>query len=169
MGKYSLSLFGLPGVILEILTISYIHASACLGIYSSKTGVKLKPTIASTSTQKMILNSFLILSISSALPKLCITLDFTDPYVLINRGRKKNRLLDSTKVKLFLNVVFAVSTGLTILAFLKANFIRLQKYFFGRKLNINSSVDRLSSQDSSLDSLGQVDLMSSSVTSSKFD
>ena len=169
MGKYSLSLFGLPGVILEILTISYIHASACLGIYSSKTGVKLKPTIASTSTQKMLLNSFLILTISSALPKLCITLDFTDPYVLINRGRKKNRLLDSTKVKLFLNVVFAISTGLTILAFLKANFIRLQKYFFGRKLNINPSVDRLSSQDSSLDSLAQVDLTSCSVTSSKFD
>jgi len=131
--------------------------------------VKLKPTIASTSTQKMLLNSFLILTISSALPKLCITLDFTDPYVLINRGRKKNRLLDSTKVKLFLNVVFAISTGLTILAFLKANFIRLQKYFFGRKLNINSSVDRLSSQDSSLDSLAQVDLTSCSVASSKFD
>jgi len=171
LGVYSLSLFGLPGVLLEVLMVAYIHTSACLGIYTAKSMEKLTPQKSKTTTQKMLINALIVLTISSALPKLCLTLDFVEPQFLINPvGRRKNRWLDSTIVKLILNILFAASTGLTILAFLKVNFIRIQKYVFGNKVRLNTSTDdRLSSQDSSIEFNASGDtIMSCSTTSSGF-
>merc|ERR1712157_552413 len=70
--------FGLIGTFIESILVLYLFASSMIGFYTIPKFSRLKPEKGKTSLKKLIINCILLLSISSALPLLCITLNFVD-------------------------------------------------------------------------------------------
>ena len=82
--------FGLIGTFIESILVLYLFASSMIGFYTIPKFSKLKPEKGKTSLQKLIINCILLLSISSALPLLCITLNFVDAQDIFSPGEHSN-------------------------------------------------------------------------------
>ena len=84
LGVSGLSFFGPIGTIVEALLVPYLYISSVYGFYTWAVFKKLRPVKSESSLHLMIINSFIVLSLSSALPLLCRILDFVEPHETIN-------------------------------------------------------------------------------------
>jgi len=130
LGQHSLSFFGPLGTIVEAILVPYLYTSSMFGFYTLPVLKQLRPTLADTSLQAVIVNCVITLTMSSALPLLCRTLDFVEPHDTINPQKRGSSLVDENlTVVLGLNILFAVSTTFTILTYLNKNFMRMYRAF----------------------------------------
>ena len=72
LGAHSLSVFGLYGVLIEIVVIFYILIASLAGLYYHCP--RLRPHKSDTDMTKVIYNCAVLLILSSALPVLCVLL-----------------------------------------------------------------------------------------------
>ena len=72
LGAHSLSVFGLYGVLIEIVVIFYILIASLAGLYYHCP--RLRPYKSDTDMTKVIYNCAVLLILSSALPVLCVLL-----------------------------------------------------------------------------------------------
>jgi len=137
LGMVSLSTFGFLGTFLEAILVVYFYCSCLIGFYTLPKLNKLKPIIENTSLQKMVVNCVLLLTISATLPLLCITLNFVDAHDIINPTKQYSEyfhnLEDENKfLVLLLNILFVVSTCISVIEYLKGNIVQIYRYFTGR-------------------------------------
>jgi len=130
LGQHSLSLFGPVGTIVESALVPYLYASSMFGFYTLPMVKELKPALGDTSLQSIIVNCVITLTMSSALPLLCRTLDLVEPHDTINPSRRGSAIVDENlQLVLGLNILFALSNTVTLVIYLNKNFVCLYRAF----------------------------------------
>ena len=108
LGQHSLSFFGPVGTIVESALVPYLYASSMFGFYTLPMVKELKPALGDTSLQSIIVNCVITLTMSSALPLLCRTLDLVEPHDTINPSRRGSAIVDENlQLVLGLNILCA--------------------------------------------------------------
>lgn len=113
VGKVSLSMFGPFGAIVEVILILYLIIASIVGFYSARCFKSLIPIPHDTPMTKIILNSLVLLIMSSALPVLSRTLGITNFDLLGEFGRFDS--LHNVYLVLSYNFLFGVATYFCIL------------------------------------------------------
>ena len=70
LGMSSLTLFGAPGVALEVILIAFLFVCSLVGLYTIPGIRRIRPTAHGTTLTQIILNCGLYVILSSALPLL---------------------------------------------------------------------------------------------------
>ncbi|GFO50027.1 Limb region 1 protein homolog [Plakobranchus ocellatus] len=112
LGITSLSYFGSVGAALQIVVILYLMVASVVGFYSLPYLSHLQPRLGETSMVKIIINSVVLLLLSSALPILSKTLGITNFDLLGKFGSME--WLRKFYIIVLYNAVFVVSTALCL-------------------------------------------------------
>jgi len=125
LGVNGLSFFGPIGTIVEAVLVPYLYISSVYGFYTWKVFKKLRPVKSESSLHLMIINCFIVLSLSSALPLMCRILDFVEPHETINPSDGNTLVDQNINLVLIFNGLFVTSTTYTCVSFLQKNMLRL--------------------------------------------
>lgn len=113
VGKVSLSMFGPFGAIVEVILILYLLIASVVGFYGAPFFRSLIPVPHDTPMTKIIMNSLVLLIMSSALPVLSRTLGITNFDLLGEFGRFDS--LHNVYLVISYNLLFGVATYYCIL------------------------------------------------------